>query len=161
MSTNGTTVLRMRKLLDEKLTPLPLPEGVELIPFDADLHKASAHSLLVDAYSNGFGQVSDQEHWWQDISEDPEFDPALLNLAADRSGQILGVIHCWSSAFIKDLAVSRAAQRRRLGSALLQYSFIQFHDRGAEAVDLKVMAANLSAIALYEAMGMVRVFEDA
>jgi ribosomal protein S18 acetylase RimI-like enzyme len=151
----------MRKRLDEKLTPLPLPEGVEIIRFDADLHKASAHSLLVDAYSNGFGHVSDPEQWWREISEDSEYDPSLLILAADWSGQILGLIHCWSGSFVKDLAVSTAAQRSGIGSALLHHSFIEFHDRGAKAVDLKVMAANLPAIALYRTMGMVQVSESA
>ncbi|MFW6027727.1 MAG: GNAT family N-acetyltransferase, partial [bacterium] len=67
--------------------------------------------------------------------------------------------HCWTTGFIKDIAVAPAYRRRGVGRALMAEIFRAFHRRGAAWVDLKVQADNHSAIAFYEAIGMVIVGE--
>lgn len=157
---NVTSTLRMRKWLNGATAHFPRLDAAMLAPFKVDLHLAHVHSLMQEAYTDGFGQVPELEVWWREISEDSEFDPTLLTVAVDESGELLGFIHSWNSAFIKDLAISKAARRRGFGSALLHHSFAAFHVRGSDAVDLKVMAANIPAVALYRSAGMVEVNEE-
>ena len=73
----------------------------------------------------------------------------------DDGNGIAGVAQCWTSAFVKDLAVRPRLRRRGLGSALLLQAFRTFRERGAAFVDLKVVADNLSgALRLYRSHGM-------
>jgi ribosomal protein S18 acetylase RimI-like enzyme len=89
------------------------------------------------------------------LKGDAEYDPALCFIAVDDQDQIVGVAQCWTSAFLKDLAVSLAFRRRGLGSALLLTVFQAFQERGAEFVDLKVEADNpTGAVRLYGSHGM-------
>ena len=61
---------------------------------------------------------------------------------------------CWTSAFVKDVVVRESWRRRGLGEALLLCAFNALATRGATAVELKVEAANQSAVRLYERLGM-------
>jgi len=93
--------------------------------------------------------------WWRGLKGDAEYDPALCFIAVDDHGQIIGVAQCWTSAFLKDLAVSPAFRKRGLGSALLLTVFRTFRARGANCVDLKVEADNPTGAArLYGRHGM-------
>jgi ribosomal protein S18 acetylase RimI-like enzyme len=65
-----------------------------------------------------------------------------------------GAVLCWTSAFAKDLVVHESWRRRGLGEALLLHAFNALATRGATAVELKVEAANRSAVRLYERLGM-------
>ena len=67
---------------------------------------------------------------------------------------LVGTVLCWTSAFVKDLVVRESRRRRGLGEALLRHVFEAFATRGAPAVELKVESTNLSAVALYERLGM-------
>jgi ribosomal protein S18 acetylase RimI-like enzyme len=91
--------------------------------------------------------------WWPSLRGDSEYDPALCFVAANGQDDILGVAQCWTSAFVKDLAVVPAARRHGLGSALLCHAFRIFRDRGAAFLDLKVDADNPSgALRLYRSL---------
>jgi ribosomal protein S18 acetylase RimI-like enzyme len=68
---------------------------------------------------------------------------------------------CWTSSFIKDLAVHPAARRRGLGRALMLATFHAFAQRGSTHVDLKVREENAAAQALYRSLGMRVVARDA
>jgi ribosomal protein S18 acetylase RimI-like enzyme len=93
--------------------------------------------------------------WWRGLKGDAEYDPALCFIAVDDQDQIVGVAQCWTSAFLKDLAVSPAFRKRGLGSALLLTVFQAFRERGANCLDLKVEADNpTGAIRLYGQHGM-------
>ena len=93
-------------------------------------------------------------------SEDAEYDQDLMILAVDTDQLPVGAMHCWTSAYIKDLAVSPDARRRGVGSFLLRHAFWTFHIRGAEYVDLKVGDKNSAALALYASEGMTVVGGD-
>ena len=82
------------------------------------------------------------------------------NPALSQTRQYLGVAQCWTSAFIKNLAVHPCAQGQGLGRALLLHSFQVFKQRGEPYVDLKVLESNLRARHLYESAGMRFVLRD-
>ncbi|WP_341522845.1 GNAT family N-acetyltransferase [Pseudomonas sp. G.S.17] len=111
------------------------------------------HQLLILGYQNGGGSVTDYPTWLRALHTDPEFDPSLCFTASDESG-LVGVMHCWTSAFIKDLVVHPRARRQGTALALLNHGFHTFGLRGEGWVDLKVMENNLDARRLYEKAGM-------
>jgi ribosomal protein S18 acetylase RimI-like enzyme len=146
-------VLRMRRSLAEPVPETVWPAGIGLIPFKPDLHAGQVHALLVEAYARGGGYVEPFAIWWPNLRDDPEYDPTLCFIAADEQGEILGVAQCWTSAFIKDLAVAPAMRRQGLGSALLCHTLRVFSERGAFFVDLKVDTGNPSgALRLYRSL---------
>lgn len=131
----------------DALAEYPIREGFSL--GDA----VQVHQLLTLGYHDGGGSVPDYSSWLHTLEHDPEFDPALCFTAWDDSG-LVGVIQCWTSAFIKDLVVHPQARRHGTGRALLSQAFRAFALRGEGWVDLKVMENNLGARRLYEKAGM-------
>eukprot|EP00659_Diplonema_papillatum_P013853 gene13853-21226_t len=117
------------------------------------------HAVLSLAQEQGGGRVGSLEHWRQQFVTDAEFDPKLCLVASNASG-ILGVSQCWTSAYIKNLAIHPCAQGMGLGRALLLHTFQVFKQRGEAFVDLKVLESNLRARQLYERAGMVFVLRD-
>lgn len=70
----------------------------------------------------------------------------------------MGFAQCWTSAFIKDIAVSHDWRGKGVGRALMAEVFTLFKARGASAVTLKVEADNPSgAVRFYQALGMTAV----
>jgi GNAT superfamily N-acetyltransferase len=145
--------LRMRRTLAGPLEAPIWPEGVQPVNFSSE-HAPGVRALLALAYAQGGGSVVPFSEWWSALSNDAEFDAALCFLAQDLTGRIIGVAQCWSTAFVKDLAVHPHWRRRGLGRALLLHAFAVFKERNAGAVYLKVEAGNTAAIALYESVDM-------
>lgn len=145
---------RLRKDLGR---PVPSPEwppgfsSRTLLQADA----TAVHALLGAAYGED-GGVPEFAAWWREFSGDAEFDGSLCFLVL-RDGRLAAVALCWTSAFLKDLAVHPDFRRLGLGSNLLRQVFGAFRERHASAVDLKVETGNAAAIALYERAGMYRV----
>ena len=145
--------LRLRRDLSLPL-PAPIwPPGYRLSPFTDDLAK-QVHTLLADSYLSGEGTVPPFEEWWPALKSDSEFDRDLIFLAVAEDGALAGACQCWTSAFVKDLAVAAAHRRRGIGEALMMTAFLAFAQRGAKQVDLKVVAGNAPAIRLYQRLGM-------
>ncbi len=86
---------------------------------------------------------------------DAEFDPDLMIVAADKAGEPIGLLHCWTSSFIKDIVVDPRQRDRGLGSFLLQTGFAILAARGNAAVDLKVHTDNRDTRRFYTRHGMV------
>ncbi|MBZ9962379.1 GNAT family N-acetyltransferase [Mesorhizobium sp. BR1-1-2] len=62
---------------------------------------------------------------------------------------------CWTSAFVRDLAVHPQARGRGIGEALMWHAFAVFRERGAPHVDLKTNTVkNAAAVRLYQRLGM-------
>ncbi|EZI27286.1 N-acetyltransferase [Pseudomonas extremaustralis] len=119
----------------------------------------SIHAVLRMTQDQGGGRVPDLDTWQHQFVSDAEFDPTLCLVVSNDQG-ILGVAQCWTSAFIKHLAVHPCNQGQGLGRALLLHSFQVFKQRGEPYVDLKVLESNLRARQLYESAGMVFVLRD-
>ena len=150
------TVLRMRRALGTRpIPPVRWPDGVEPRCWrTADA--AAVHALLVRAYADGAGDVPPFEAWLASLLGDAEFDAALCFGAWRRDGTLVGVALCWTSAFLKDLAVADEARGLGIGRALVATVLATFAARGAPAVELKVRPQRASAaLALYERMGFV------
>jgi ribosomal protein S18 acetylase RimI-like enzyme len=150
-----TTILRMRKHLAAPVALPVWPSGARPVPVTETAVDA-LHAILVTAYANGFGSVPPTaDAWWTSITADSEFDQALVFVAADSAGAPIGLAQCWTSGFVKDLAVVPQWRGKGIGDALLAEVFAAFRARGLSHVDLKVGAANAPAVGLYRRAGMV------
>lgn len=145
-------VLRMRRELGGATERPVWPEGTHSRALGKDDAKA-AHAVLSAGFWEGGGGAPMFKQWWSQLSKDPEFDPALFFLAVDREG-VVGLAQCWTSTFVKDLAVHPRARRRGIGRALMLTAFQAFAVRGASHVELKVREENLNAQRLYHDLGM-------
>lgn len=146
-------VLRMRLELSSAGYLEPAwPRGVRLRTFRPE-DANSLHSLLEHGYRHGGGSVARFDTWLPQMTTDDEFDPDLWFLA-DADPTLVGAVLCWTSAFVKDVVVHEGWRRQGIGEALLRHAFSTFATRGARAVELKVQAANDTAVRLYERLGM-------
>jgi ribosomal protein S18 acetylase RimI-like enzyme len=145
--------LRLRKNLRE-VTPAPeWPPGVRPAAFET-IDPRPLHTLLCQAFPGAIGPFED---WYRNLTADSEFDPALCVAAVAVNGEIAGFVQCWTSDFVKDLAVSPDYRSLGLGTALMREMFSRFAGRGATFVDLKVGTENHGARRLYARLGMVEV----
>jgi ribosomal protein S18 acetylase RimI-like enzyme len=147
----------MRKDLREPIEAAPVPAGYRIRTFE-DGDAQAIHALLSRTYADAGDTLPPFSEWWTKLSGDEEFDPELCFVAVDAEEKVAGVAQCWTSAFLKDLAVRADARRLGLGEALLTHCFAVFRRRGAEHLDLKVEIDNpTGALRLYERSGMTAV----
>lgn len=152
---SGQSIL-MRKALGPQ-DVLQLPESFVFVRFREEAHAKAACSLLNAAYANGGGTVETFEQWWPALKQDDEFDPELLFAVEQKqSGALAGFAQCWTSGFVKDIAVAEIYRRQGIAAALMSHMFEVFQARGMASVSLKVQANNRSgALELYRSLGMV------
>lgn len=146
--------VRLRRVLALDTQPPVWPATFSLKPFTAR-DAAAVHALLVESFAD---ENPDFAAWWQARSGDPEYDAGLVFPVEAGTGDLLAVAWCWSSGFVKDLAVASAARRRGLAEALMRHVFQTFRERGVGHVDLKTNTLdNAEAYRLYRRLGMVEV----
>jgi len=148
----------LRRDLTGNLPAPQWPQAIRLEPYRDEL-APDIHALLRLTEDQGGGRVANLAQWRQSFFTDAEFDPALC-LVVSRADCVLGVAHCWTSAFIKNLSVHPDAQGQGLGRALLLHAFAVFKQRGEPCADLKVRESNQRARNLYESVGMRFVLRD-
>jgi ribosomal protein S18 acetylase RimI-like enzyme len=156
-------VLRMRRDLAGAIERPVWPAGVVVRTLGAKPEKElvqAAHAVLEAGFWEGGGGAPIFRQWWKALRKDEEFDPALVFLAMEGA-EVIGLAQCWTSAFVKDLAVHPRARRRGIGRALMLHAFQVFADRGAGHADLKVRAENAAAIALYHSLRMQTIAREA
>lgn len=151
--------IRLRRNLNAPMNKPNWPKAVAVRTLQVG-DATSIHTLLNLGAAEYGGEATSFDDWWASLSTNPEFDPALCFLAVDEGQKILGVAQCWTSAYLKDLAVHPEARRCGVGENLLWHVFQVFRQRGASHVDLKVVADNLAARRLYDRVGMVAVAFD-
>lgn len=139
--------VRLRRMLDLPVPRLPLPAGVTLEPFD-NANAPACRDLMNRVYAELGDAPVPFEVWYSALTGDSEYDPALIWVAT-ADGNVVGYCQCWSSNFIKDLAVDPLWRRQCLGAALLSRALRTFAGRGAAQVDLKTELTNLNARAFY------------
>ena len=146
--------LLLRKDLSVPVKAAPIPVGYR-IRMLVDGDERAVHALLSRTYADAGDALPPLPQWWAKLSGDAEFSPDLCFLAVDGRGKIAGVAQCWTSSFLKDLAVRADARRLGLGEALLTHCFAVFQARDAGHLDLKVEVDNpTGALRLYERCGM-------
>jgi len=116
-------------------------------------HTLSTYRLLESGYRDGSGSLPEYTMWLAAFDHNPEFDRSLCFLALADDVPV-GVITCWTSAFIKDLVVHPDYRNRGIGGALLRHLFTRLREHGEGFVDLNVMENNLGARRLYEKSDM-------
>lgn len=151
MSEPQQTWTRLRKHLDAPLAAPVWPTGVRPEPFDA-VDPRQLHALLETAFP---GLVASFDDWYGNLTRDSEFDAALCIPAIAADGSVAGFVQCWTSNFVKDLAVAPAQRGKGIGQALMLHAFTTFAARGAPHVDLKVQLDEQPARRLYARLGMV------
>jgi ribosomal protein S18 acetylase RimI-like enzyme len=154
-------VWQMAKRLGGAEPPPQWPAGVSVRTYDDSRDAAPVHALLDVAFSAAHEVVAPFERWHERMTGDSEFDPAWWWLAG-RDGGLAGVALCWTSGWLKDLAVHPAARGQGLGEALCRHAFREMAARGVGQAGLKVDADNpTGAMRLYERIGMrtERVFD--
>lgn len=156
-------VLTLRRELRGAIAHPRPPAGMSLatLPPKPEIGLVKAvHSVLEAGFWEGGGGAPNFRRWWKALRKDREFDPALVFLAMDAQG-VAGMAQCWTSAFVKDLAVHPRARGRGIGRTLMLAAFHAFAMRGATHVDLKVREENAVALALYHSLGMTVVSREA
>lgn len=146
-------VVGMRRDLAQPVAAFSLPDGLILRTFTS-VDAEALHALFELAYADGGGGVMPFHIWWPSLRDDEEFEADLCWLVEDAGGRLIGAAQCWTSGFIKDLAIHPDYRGKQIASSLLSTVFVQFLKRGAPDVRLKVLIDNPAAIALYAKHGM-------
>jgi len=141
----------MRCDLGALLVLAPLPAGVAIVPFSAEIALA-CRTLMNDVYTEGFGDIVDFDTWWTALQADAEYDTNLC-LVAVAGNEVIGFCQCWTEPFIKDIVVAPRHRRRGLGTALLSRALAAFAARGSAHIELKTDADNLRAHSVYRRLG--------
>jgi ribosomal protein S18 acetylase RimI-like enzyme len=144
--------IHMRKDLTSDISGPVWPDGIAPVLFSETMAE-ELHALLVAAYARGEGDVPDLSTWWRGLSTDPEYDTELMLVAQATNGALIGLAHCWNSAFLKDFAVMPGWRRQGIGEALLRRTFEACRNRYHGCLELKVKPGNVAAIRLYRRMG--------
>lgn len=153
----SNTPITMRLDLSD---PIPIgnwPSGVGLVAFSPDNHALLARQLLNACYENGDGDVEAFEDWWPRIVSDGEYSESLcFPVIHHKSNDLIAFAHCWTSGFIKDIAVRKDWRRRGIARALIVSIAHHFKNAGYSSISLKVQSNNPhGAIAFYRSIGMV------
>ena len=147
-------VLRLRRGLTGVVPDPDWPAGIQIRTLVKKKEDAkAAHAVLEAGYWEGGGGAPMFHKWWSQLKKNKEFDPDLVFLATDIDG-VVGIAQCWTSGFIKDLAVHPRARRRGVARALMLTALQAFKERRHKHVDLKVREENSAALALYQQLGM-------
>lgn len=150
----GRPWMLMRRDLRGAAKPASVPSGYRIRALQEG-DELAVHALLSRTYADAGDSLPAIAEWWAKLSGDDEFDPTLCFVAVDLEQKIAGVAQCWTSFFLKDIAVRFDARRNGLGEALLRHCFAVFHARGSDHLDLKVEIDNpTGARRLYERCGM-------
>lgn len=150
------TFHHLQKDISGPLEAVVWPSGMSEAQFNPERDLSAVHQLLADSYSEAGNPFSDLESWSEWLTSDLEYSPDAIFLARGETGGLIGVCHCWTTGFIKDLAVTPAYRRKGIGKALLLRSFIHFAGKGTKTMQRKVEIANKTgAEALYRQLGMV------
>lgn len=149
-------VVLMRRDLHLPFAEPDWPEGISLVLFSETMADELA-GLLDAGYAKGEAERPVSPDWWERLRADPEYDAELMIVAQAADGQLVGLAHCWSSGFLKDLAVKPGWRRQGIGEALLLRAFQASRNRYHATMDLKVLASNLAAIRLYRRLGFTAV----
>jgi mycothiol synthase len=149
---------RMEIVLDSPPPEPKFPDGIELRPFIQGEHDVPLWQAQNEAWRDHWGSHDvSLEEWKRSRFDDPEFDPALWQIAWDGD-EVAGFSlnrYRMGIGWIRTLGVRRPWRKRGLGEALLLQSFGEFYKRGTRTIGLGVDAQNpTGATRLYQKVGM-------
>ncbi len=149
---------RMEIDLEEAPTPLTLPEGIELRPFDEQAHAQLVYEAHEEAFSKNWGHAFIPfEEWKRRHIETNEYDPELWFVLWDGDDVAAYAVNHYKneSGWVSILGVRPAWRKRGLGLILLEKTFSAFYERGTTNIALAVDASSpTGATRLYQRAGM-------
>jgi len=136
----------------------PAPARVAITPLGSGEDLRDAHAVLDEAFADHWDHHPEPfERWVEDLTEGPDYDPALWRLAWEGE-QLVGVLAAAvldDSGWVSLLGVRADARGRGIAAALLRDAFAGFAARGTRNALLVVDSANSTgATQLYESVGM-------
>ncbi|HMK92775.1 MAG TPA: GNAT family N-acetyltransferase [Thermoleophilia bacterium] len=134
------------------------PNGVAITAIRPPGDLRAVHAVLDEAFADHWDHRSEPfEHWVDDLTRGPSYDPTLW-LLARLDGEPVGALTAvvlGDRGWISLLGVRAPFRGRGIAAALLRHSFAAFGARGIRRVLLAVDAQNpTGATALYERAGM-------
>lgn len=158
------TFYRMVIDFDGEIAPYPMPEGIELRPFDLEQHEHAVYEAHQESFEDHWGaHRSPFDEWQHWLTRSHNFDGSMYQIAWDVArNEIAGVAlnrpygeESPELAWVGVLGVRKDWRKRGLGYALLRSSFHLFQQMGYRQARLGVDASSLTnAVALYERAGM-------
>ncbi len=155
------TFYRMRIDFTQLIEPAPLPDGIELRPFDRDQHAHAVYEAHEESFSDHWGFERDSFEEWSNYALNYAGQDLSMWLVAWEGDEIAGICinrpneQDPAMGWVGSLGVRRPWRKRGLGLSLLQHSFRLFQDHGYLRAGLGVDASSLTnAVALYQRAGM-------
>ena len=159
------------KLTGHDLTPAPLPQRYNILPWDGSLLDAFSQAKYLsfrnELDANVFPCLADFsgcKRLMAEIVRKPGFLPEATWLAIyspgggakpEYCGTVQGVRDQHGLGAIQNLGVAPEHRRAGLGANLLRHALAGFRQAGAQRVYLEVTAQNDGAIRLYRRVGFV------
>ncbi len=147
----------------ENIPDLPMPGGVEVRAVEPD-HMRLIWEASNEAFRDHWGYIPDPWEEYEQVMDDPDFDPSLWRVAwqGDQiAGMVLSFINKDENAmygrkrgYTENICVRRPWRHKGLAKALIAQSLMALKERGMTEAGLGVDAENISgALHLYEFMG--------
>lgn len=142
---------------------LPLPDGVEVRPVEAE-HLRAIWEADVTAFEGSFGQLEATEETWRTFRDDPLADVSLW-MVAWRGDRVVGQVKTYANpeenerlgrrrAYTEGIAVAADERGHGIASALLARSLRDLRRRGYTSAALGVDTENPNdAFGIYERLG--------
>jgi ribosomal protein S18 acetylase RimI-like enzyme len=140
------------------LPDAPLPDGVELRPFDRDAHSEAVHALIYGFWTEiPTHRYRDLEEWRDLFLGYASYD-AEQQVVAWRGSRPVGAAICRTytddAGWVMQLGVAPEERGRGLGLALLVEASARLGAvQGVTTVGLSVVARNARALGLYRSVG--------
>ncbi len=156
------TVRVFREMRIELEAPPPAPawpDGLRVVPFDAEHDALEFHAAHQEAFADHWDyRPRDFEAWSKGHLGSERFDPALWCVVRAEDEIVAGTIctgETYGGGFVHALFTRRPWRKQGVGTALLGDAFGRFWERGEHRVGLGVDAASdTGAFRLYERAGM-------
>lgn len=156
---------RMQRDLHRPIPDVPLPEGLQLRPWQPELDNATRLAFN-DSFQDHFGFFPvNEEIWHVGFSGKPEFRGDLTRLALDDAGHVIGFCLCsvnpgrnaqtgWNEGILDDIGVIRGWRKKGIASALIVAAMRALKEAGLDKAALGVDTENpTGALRLYENLG--------
>jgi GNAT superfamily N-acetyltransferase len=147
----------------EDIPDLPLPEGLEVRPVEAE-HYRLILAAMNEAFEDHWGSVAFPDEWLAEFQESPTFDPSLWQVAW-AGDEVAGMVQNFIDraeneeygrlrGYTEGISVRRPWRRQGLARALIARSFRVIKEEGMTEAALGVDAQNPNgALQLYLSMG--------
>lgn len=147
-----------------ELTELPpevvWPEGLTLRTIQPGVDDEKVFDLIQHAFTYEADDDGSRFTSWRDYMMRPDhFHPEMWFLL-EQGDELVACALCYDYeiyGWVRQLAVRETWRGRGLASTMLQHIFHFFYQRGLPKVALGVNATNLTALRLYQRLGMTKV----